>query len=80
VYEVILQQLACRGEIETPEQEFIIVPDRVSNNLMINTSPRYFDEIVALVERIDVGPPQIMIDVVLVEAESLPEDFFQLGD
>ncbi len=76
VYEVILQQLACRGEIETPEQEFIIVPDRVSNNLMINASPRFFDEIVALAQRLDIAPPQIVTQVVLVEVDSLPEDFF----
>ncbi len=76
VYDVIRQHLACRDEITTPEKEFVIVSDPVTNNIAINASPRYFNEIVALAERLDVAPPQIMTQAVLVEAESLPEDFF----
>jgi type II secretory pathway component GspD/PulD (secretin) len=58
------------------KREVIVEPDLRTNTLMIDATLRYFDEVVDMVLELDAAPPQIMTEVVLVEAKSLPEDFF----
>jgi type II secretion system protein D len=62
---------------EQIEREVIVVPEPVSNTLIISATPRYFEPIMEVVERLDEQPPQVMIQVVI--AEVALEDVDELG-
>jgi general secretion pathway protein D len=51
------------------EQEVIVVPEPVRNSLIISATPRYFEQIMELVEDLDDEPPQVMIQVILAEVD-----------
>jgi type II secretion system protein D len=55
------------------EKEVVVVPEPVGNLLIISASPRYFDEIYEMVEKIDEQPPQVLIQVLIAEV-ALTED------
>ena len=63
------------------ESEVVVVPEPVGNALIISATPRYFDQIMELVEGLDAQPPQVMIQVILVEVEldNLHEFGVELG-
>jgi type II secretion system protein D len=54
---------------EQIEREVVVVPETVSNSLIISATPRYFDEIVALVEELDARPPMVTIQVLIAEVD-----------
>lgn len=49
------------------ESEVVVVPEPVSNSLIISATPRFFDEIEVLVEKLDAQPPQVMIQVLIAQ-------------
>jgi len=49
------------------ESEVIVVSDVESNSLIISATPRYYDEIIKLIEEIDRTPPQVVINVLIAE-------------
>ena len=49
------------------ESEVIVVPEAVSNSLIVSATPKYYDEIVKLIEDIDKSPPQVVIQVLIGE-------------
>ncbi len=57
--------------IENPflqmEREVVVVPEAVSNSLVISATPRFFPEIHDLVEKLDAQPPQVVIQVLIAE-------------
>ncbi len=53
--------------IELLEREIIVVPEPVSNSLLISSTPRYYDEIRRIVTKLDEAPPQVIIQAMLVE-------------
>ena len=64
-----VQQLAPTtiSPFEQIEREVIVVPEPVSNSLIVSATPRYFQEISALVEKLDERPPMVMIQVLIAE-------------
>ncbi|MCA8986696.1 MAG: hypothetical protein KDA78_03590 [Planctomycetaceae bacterium] len=54
---------------ELLEREVIIVPETLSNNLLISATPEYFSEIMALIQQLDADPAQLIIQAMLVEVE-----------
>lgn len=67
-----LVQFAVPGvasPFEQIEREVVVVPERVSNSLIISATPRYYDEIIKLVEELDAQPPQVMIQVLIAEVQ-----------
>lgn len=52
---------------EQIEREVVVVPETVSNNLLISATPRYFDDIVEIVKKLDTPPQQVIIQALLVE-------------
>ena len=52
---------------ELLEREVIVIPEPISNNLLISATPRYFDEIRDIVLKLDMTPQQVMIQGLLVE-------------
>lgn len=63
-------QQAAPGAISPFQQiegEVVVVSEPVTNSLIISASPRFFDEIEALVEKLDAQPPQVMIQVLIAQ-------------
>ncbi|WP_166826088.1 secretin N-terminal domain-containing protein [Thalassoroseus pseudoceratinae] len=54
---------------ELLEREIIVVPETISNSLLISATPRYFEEIQRLVAELDQTPPQVVIQAMLVEVQ-----------
>ncbi|WP_254510035.1 secretin N-terminal domain-containing protein [Anatilimnocola floriformis] len=52
---------------QTLEKEVIVVPEQVSNSLIVSATPRYFDEIRRVVEELDRRPNMVIIQVLLAE-------------
>jgi type II secretion system protein D len=52
---------------EQIEREVIVVPEPVSNSLIISATPRYYDQVMEVVEKLDEQPLQVMIQVVIAE-------------
>ena len=54
-----MQQLApgLTSPFEQIEREVVVVPEPVSNSLIVSATPRFFEEIKALVEQLDAGRP-----------------------
>lgn len=59
------------------ESEVVVVPEPVSNALIISATPRFFQEINELVEKLDAQPSQVMIQVLI--AEVALQDTNELG-
>lgn len=58
------------------ESEVVVVPEPVSNALIISATPRFYDEIMELVEDLDEQPPQVMIQVLIAEVQLNNTDEF----
>jgi general secretion pathway protein D len=66
-----------RSPFELVEREVIVVPEPVSNSLIISSTPRYYEEVLRVVEDLDKQPAQVMIQVVI--AEVVLDDFDEFG-
>ena len=51
------------------EKEVVVVPEPVANKLILSATPRYFDEIEELIEKLDEQPPEVVIQVLIAEVE-----------
>ena len=49
------------------EREVVVVPEPVANKLILAATPRYFEEIQQLIEKLDESPPQVVIQVLIAE-------------
>ncbi len=49
------------------EREVIVVPEPVGNRLIVSATPRYFDEITQLIEKLDEPPAQVVIQALIAE-------------
>ncbi|MDZ4779100.1 MAG: secretin N-terminal domain-containing protein [Planctomycetia bacterium] len=63
------QQLVAGAStaFEQIEREVVVVPELVSNSLIVSATPRYFPEIQKLVTQLDARPPMVMIQVLIAE-------------
>lgn len=66
---------------EQVQREVIVVPEPVSNNLIVSATPRFFDEINRLVMKLDQRPPMVMIQVLIgqVDLQNANELGVELG-
>ncbi len=62
--------------LEQIEREVIVVPERVSNSLIISATPRFFDDIMELIKELDERPPMVMIQVLIAEISLNDTDEF----
>ncbi len=54
---------------EFVSKEVVVVPEPVSNSLIVSATPQYFDEIVRIVEDLDERPPMVLIQVLIGEVQ-----------
>jgi type II secretion system protein D len=52
---------------EQIEREVVIVPEPVSNSLIVSATPRFYEDVIRLVEELDARPPMVMIQVLIAE-------------
>lgn len=64
------------GNFEQFEREVIVVAEANSNSLLISATPRYYEDILQIVERIDMDQQQVVIQALLVEVELTNNDEF----
>jgi type II secretion system protein D len=48
-------------------REVVIVPESVSNTVLVACSPKYFEQIRRFIDQIDETPPQVMVEVTLAQ-------------
>jgi general secretion pathway protein D len=51
------------------QREVIVVAEPISNSLLINATPQYFDMIMNLIAKLDTSVPQVVIQVVIAEVD-----------
>lgn len=63
------------------ESEVVVVPEPVSNSLIISATPRFYEDIMKLVEDLDAQPPQVLIQVLIaaVDLNNFSEFGVELG-
>jgi len=57
------------GVFEQIEREVVVVAEPVRNALLISATPRFYDEVMALVTKLDEQPPMVVIQVLLAEVQ-----------
>lgn len=61
---------------EQIEREVVVVPEIVSNSLIVSATPRFFEEIERIVEQLDTRPPMVMIQVLIAQVSLQGTDEF----
>ncbi len=73
-------QVLTRGGILTPYQdvlrEVVVVPEPITNKLLISATPEFFDETMRLITELDAEPPQVVIQVLIAEVDLSNVDEF----
>ncbi len=64
------------SNVELLEREIVVVPEPVSNSLLVSATPRYFEEIERIIFELDQAPAQVVIQALLVEVELSQTDEF----
>lgn len=64
------------SSIEQTDREVVLVPELVTNALIISATERFYDRIIDLVEKLDARPPMVVIQVLLAAVELNDTDEF----
>jgi len=64
------------SSIEQTDREVVIVPELVTNALIISSTERFYDRIIDLVEKLDARPPMVVIQVLLAAVQLNDTDEF----
>ncbi len=66
---------------EQIEREVVVVPELVTNSLILSSTPKYFDEVRGIIEQLDARPPMVMIQVMIasIDLGSTNEFGIELG-
>jgi general secretion pathway protein D len=51
------------------EQQVVVVPDPVTNKLLVSATPAYFDRVMELIAKLDIEIPQVVIQVLVAEVD-----------
>jgi type II secretion system protein D len=63
----VLSQAGQLSNYQQLIQNVVIVPEPISNTLLISSSPEYFEEVMRIVAQIDTMPPQVLIQCLVAE-------------
>lgn len=75
------QQYSLISQFEIIDQQISVVPEVISNTLIVSATPKYYEQITEVIEDLDRRPPMIMIQVVvcLVRLDDSEEMGVELG-
>ncbi|GIW97360.1 MAG: hypothetical protein KatS3mg111_0693 [Pirellulaceae bacterium] len=62
---------------ELVNRQIFVIPETTTNSLLVSASPRYFDQVIELIQRLDRRPPLVSIQVLIAEVQL--DDQFELG-
>ena len=65
------------GPYDLPDRDLIVVPEPVSNSLLLSVTPRLYEDVRRLIDKLDRRPPMVLIKVLL--AEVALGDLFEMG-
>lgn len=65
--QILAQQPGLLSAFEQIQREVVVVPEVVTNSLIVSATPRFYDEVVRIVEDLDRRPPMVVIQVVIAE-------------
>ncbi len=65
------------GVLDLPDRDIIAVPEIQTNSLLISVSPRLYEEVRRLIDRLDRRPPMVLIKTLI--AEVTLTDGFEIG-
>lgn len=67
--------------LEQIEREVVVVPEPVSNSLIVSATPQFYEDIMQLVEQLDAQPAQVVIQVLIgeVQLNNVDEFGIELG-
>jgi general secretion pathway protein D len=54
---------------EQIEREVVVVPEPVSNSLILSATPRFYEDVRAIIEQLDARPPMVMIQVLIAQVD-----------
>lgn len=64
------------SNVEQLEREVIVIPDTISNSLLVSSTPRYFPDILEMIRKLDAVPKQVVIQALIVEVQLNNTDEF----
>jgi type II secretory pathway component GspD/PulD (secretin) len=64
------------SNVEQLEREVIVIPDTISNNLLVSATPRYFPDILQMIAKLDSVPKVVVIQAMIVEVQLNNTDEF----
>jgi type II secretion system protein D len=73
---ILLQQQGVLSPFEQIQREVVVVPEVVTNSLIVSSTPRFYEEVVRIVEDLDRRPPMVVIQVVIAEVTLTDIDEF----
>jgi type II secretory pathway component GspD/PulD (secretin) len=62
--------------VELLEREVFITSEPVSNSLLLSATPRYFDELKKMIDKLDAPPTQVVIQAMIVQVALTNDDEF----
>jgi len=62
--------------VEQLEREVIVVAEPVSNSLLISATPRYYEDTMSLIKKLDEPPQQVIMQALIVEVDLQDTDEF----
>ncbi len=65
------------GPYDLPDRDLIVVAEPVSNSLLLSVSPRLYEDVRRMIDKLDRRPPMVMIQVLLAEVRL--GDTFEIG-
>lgn len=65
------------GPYDLPDRDLIVVPEPVSNSLLLSVAPRLYEDVRGLIDKLDRRPPMVLIKVLIAEVSL--DDTFEIG-
>ncbi len=65
------------GPYDLPDRDLIVVAEPVSNSVLLSVSPRLYEDVRRLIDKLDRRPPMVMIQVMMAEVNL--NDTFEIG-
>jgi type II secretion system protein D len=63
----VYQQGGVLTSFQEVQRNVVVVPEPVSNTILVSATPRYFADIMGIIDQIDAMPPEVMIQVLVAE-------------
>ncbi len=65
------------GPYDLPDRDLVVVSEPVTNSLLLSVSPRLYEDVRGLIDKLDRRPPMVLIKVLLAEVSL--DDIFEVG-